>query len=55
MGKKIIWSRLSLEHLEKIHEFIYKETHSLRISDKLIHDILDATIVLKNQPNIYPI
>lgn len=55
MGRKIVWSRTSIKQLEKIHEFVYKETHSLIISDNLVNGILDATMVLINQPDLYPI
>lgn len=53
MGKKIIWTKTALEHLEDIHFYIFFESKSLRIADKVINTIFDSTEILKNSPEIY--
>lgn len=55
MGKKIIWSGSALEQLEDIHFYIFFETKSLRIADKVIDTIFQSTEILKNQPEIYAV
>ncbi|MFB9079846.1 type II toxin-antitoxin system RelE/ParE family toxin [Flavobacterium procerum] len=53
MGKKIIWSSNALNHLEDIHFYIFFESKSLTIADKVVNTIFDSTEILKTQPEIY--
>ncbi|MGQ7947032.1 type II toxin-antitoxin system RelE/ParE family toxin [Flavobacterium sp. WC2509] len=53
MGKKIIWSNDALLQLEDIHFFIFFESKSLHIADKVIHTIFESTEILKTSPEIY--
>jgi plasmid stabilization system protein ParE len=53
MGKKIIWSRDALEQLEDIHFYIFFESKSIQIADKVINAIFESTKILKIQPAIY--
>jgi plasmid stabilization system protein ParE len=53
MGKKIIWSKNALDQLEDIHFYIFFESKSLRIADKVVNTIFDSTEILKTQPEIY--
>ena len=53
MGKKIIWSSDALNQLEDIHFYIFFESKSLTIADKVVNTIFDSTEILKTQPEIY--
>lgn len=53
MGKKIIWSSSALNQLEDIHFYIFFESKSIAIADKVVNTIFDSTEILKTQPEIY--
>jgi plasmid stabilization system protein ParE len=53
VGKKIIWSGNALQQLEDIHFYIFFESKSLQIADKVINSIFDSTDILKTQSEIY--
>ncbi|WP_125719455.1 type II toxin-antitoxin system RelE/ParE family toxin [Flavobacterium ustbae] len=53
MGKKIVWTKTALEQLEDIHFYIFFESKSLRIADKVVNTIFDSTEILKTSPEIY--
>jgi plasmid stabilization system protein ParE len=53
MGKKIIWSHVALDQLEDIHFYIFFESKSLQIADKVSDTIFDSTKILATQPEIY--
>lgn len=53
MGKKIVWSKDALEQLEDIHFYIFFESKSITIADKVVDTIFDSTEILKTQPEIY--
>ncbi|UTN02209.1 type II toxin-antitoxin system RelE/ParE family toxin [Flavobacterium bizetiae] len=53
MGKKIIWSSDALNQLEDIHFYIFFESKSITIADKVVNTIFDSTEILKTQPEIY--
>ncbi|MEZ0181524.1 type II toxin-antitoxin system RelE/ParE family toxin [Flavobacterium oncorhynchi] len=53
MGKKIIWSSDALNQLEDIHFYIFFESKSLTIADKVINTIFDSTDILKTQSEVY--
>ena len=53
MGKEIIWSSNALNQLEDIHFYIFFESKSIHIADKVIATIFDSTEILKTQPEIY--
>ncbi|MCC9019331.1 type II toxin-antitoxin system RelE/ParE family toxin [Flavobacterium lipolyticum] len=53
MGKKIIWSSNALNQLEDIHFYIFFESKSIAIADKVVNTIFDSTEILKTQPEIY--
>lgn len=53
MGKKIIWSIDALGQLEDIHFYIFFESKSITIADKVVNTIFDSTEILKTQPEIY--
>ena len=53
MGKKVIWSKNALNQLEDIHFYIFFESKSLPIADKVVNTIFDSTEILKTQPEIY--
>ena len=55
MGKEIIWSKDALCHLEDIHFYIFFESKSITIADKVVNTIFDSTEILKTQPEIYKI
>ncbi|NQX86518.1 MAG: hypothetical protein HRT67_11555 [Flavobacteriaceae bacterium] len=46
MGKKIIWSPISLRQLEEVHEAILEVSKSLNIADRVVNDIMDSADVL---------
>lgn len=53
MGKKIIWSSDALDQLEDIHFYIFFESKSITIADKVVNTIFESTEILKTQPEIY--
>jgi len=53
MGKKIIWSNDALEQLEDIHFYIFFESKSIHIADKVVDSIFESTEILKTSPEIY--
>lgn len=53
MGKKIIWSSDALGQLEDIHFYIFFESKSITIADKVVNTIFESTEILKTQPEIY--
>nr|WP_315196908.1 type II toxin-antitoxin system RelE/ParE family toxin [uncultured Flavobacterium sp.] len=53
MGKKIIWSNDALLQLEDIHFFIFFESKSIHIADKVVDTIFESTEILKTSPEIY--
>jgi hypothetical protein len=53
MGKKIIWSGDALNQLEDIHFYIFFESKSIIIADKVVNSIFESTEILKTQPEIY--
>jgi plasmid stabilization system protein ParE len=53
MGKKIIWSYDALEQLEDIHFYIFFESKSIHIADKVVNTIFESTEILKTQPEIF--
>jgi plasmid stabilization system protein ParE len=53
MGTKIIWSSDALVQLEDVHFYIFFESKSIQIADKIIDAIFDSTEILKSQPEIY--
>ena len=53
MGEKIIWSKNALEQLEDIHFYIFFESKSIHIADKVIDTIFESTQILKTQPEIF--
>ena len=53
MGKKIIWSKDALDQLEDIHFYIFFESKSITIADKVINTVFDSTEILKTQPEMY--
>ena len=55
MGKKIIWTNNALSQLEDIHFYIFFESKSITIADKVVNTIFDSTTILKTQPEIYKI
>ena len=52
MGKVVIWSKLSLKHLESIHSYILDESGSLITADKVIDQIIESSQILSKQPEI---
>jgi len=53
MGKKIIWSSDALNQLEDIHFYIFFESKSITIADKVVNTFFESTEILKTQPEIY--
>ncbi|MEA9412119.1 type II toxin-antitoxin system RelE/ParE family toxin [Flavobacterium sp. PL02] len=53
MGSKIIWSNSALKQLENIHFYIFFESKSIHIADKVVSDIFESTEILKTQPEIF--
>ena len=53
MGKKIVWSPISLRQLEEVHKDILEVSKSLNIPDRVIDDIINSVDVLSSQPEIY--
>jgi len=47
MGKKIIWSTNALEQLEDIHFYIFFESKSITIADKVVNTVFESTGILK--------
>ncbi|AWH84704.1 type II toxin-antitoxin system RelE/ParE family toxin [Flavobacterium album] len=55
MGKKVVWTRVAIEQLSDIHEYIYNTTKSFRIADNVILQIQNSSEILSNNPEIYPL
>jgi plasmid stabilization system protein ParE len=55
MGKKVIWTRTALNQLFDIHEYIYNNTKSLRIANRVILQIQDSSKILSKNPEMYPL
>jgi plasmid stabilization system protein ParE len=53
MGSKIIWSSSALKQLEDIHFYIFFESKSIHVADKVIDTIFESTEILKTQPEIF--
>jgi plasmid stabilization system protein ParE len=53
MGTKVIWSYDALEQLEDIHFYIFFESKSIEIADKVVNTIFESTEILKTSPEIY--
>jgi len=53
MGKKIIWSHNALNQLEDIHFYIFFESKSIHIADKVVETLFQSTEILKTQPEIF--
>jgi plasmid stabilization system protein ParE len=53
MGKKIIWSSNALDQLEDIHFYIFFESKSIQIADKVVETIFESTEILKKNPEIF--
>jgi plasmid stabilization system protein ParE len=53
MGKKIIWSKHALDQLEDIHFYLFFDSKSITIADKVVNTIFDSTEILKTQSEIY--
>ncbi|RUT71890.1 type II toxin-antitoxin system RelE/ParE family toxin [Flavobacterium cupreum] len=53
MGKKIIWASDALNQLEDIHFYIFFESKSITIADKVVNTIFESIEILKTQPEIY--
>jgi plasmid stabilization system protein ParE len=53
MGSKIIWSNSALKQLENIHFYIFFESKSIHIADKVINTFFESTEILKTQPEIF--
>lgn len=55
MGKIVVWSKLTLIHLEKVHSYILKDCKSIEIADKVITTLFDSSEILKDQSELYPL
>lgn len=56
MGKKIVWTRIALNQLYDIHEYLYQTSKSLIIADKVILQIQKSTVILSTDKyEIYPL
>jgi plasmid stabilization system protein ParE len=53
MGAKIIWSNNALKQLENIHFYIFFESKSIDLADKVINTIFESAEILKRQPEIF--
>ncbi|RED26204.1 plasmid stabilization system protein ParE [Flavobacterium cutihirudinis] len=53
MEKKIIWSKTSLRQLEKIYFYLFKETKSKNIPDKIIDSLYNSVSILGTNWEIY--
>ena len=51
MEFKVIWSNFAEEKIDEIYEY-YKLEASIRISKNLISNLVDATIILSNNPYV---
>lgn len=55
MGKKIIWTRIAIDQLFEIHEFIANTTKSLDIADKVVSQVHKSATLLKENFELYPL
>ncbi len=53
MVKKIVWSSDALVQLEDIHFYIFFESKSILIADKVVESIFESTAILKKQPELF--
>ncbi|TDX11359.1 type II toxin-antitoxin system RelE/ParE family toxin [Flavobacterium sp. S87F.05.LMB.W.Kidney.N] len=53
MEKEIIWSRTAQNQLEKIYSYLYKETKSKNIPNKVIDSIYNSAVILRTNWEIY--
>ncbi len=53
MEKKIIWSKTSLNQLEKIHSHLFKKLKSKNIPNKVIDVIYNSVSILNTNWEIY--
>lgn len=53
MGKKIIWPSDALNQLEDIHFYIFFESKSITIADKVVNTIFESTEILKTEQETY--
>jgi plasmid stabilization system protein ParE len=55
MEKKIKWTRLALNDLNEIDDYIFNTTKSANISDTVIQQIIKSTAILSKHYLIYPL
>ncbi|SHL08798.1 type II toxin-antitoxin system RelE/ParE family toxin [Flavobacterium chilense] len=53
MEKEIIWSKTAQNQLEKIYFYLYKETKSKNIPNKVIDNIYNSVTILSTSWEIY--
>ena len=53
MEKRIIWTRIAINHLDHIHEYIFNTSKSQFIADKLINKIYNSVNILRRNYEIY--
>ncbi|MEG0851391.1 MAG: type II toxin-antitoxin system RelE/ParE family toxin [Flavobacterium sp.] len=53
MEKEIIWSKTAQNQLEKIYFYLFKETKSKNIPNKVIDTIYNSVSILKTSYEIY--
>lgn len=53
MEKEIIWSKTALNQLEKIYSYLFKETKSKSIPNKVIDTIYNSVTILGTNWEIY--
>ena len=51
MEIKVLWTQTALNDLESIFEY-YKDRASLRVAKKFVKQLVEATILLQNLPEI---
>jgi plasmid stabilization system protein ParE len=55
MGKKIIWTRIALNQLYEVHEYIYHTSKSLIIAEKVVSQIANSSKILATSYEIHPL
>jgi plasmid stabilization system protein ParE len=53
MEKEIIWSRTAQNQLEKIYFYLFKESKSKNLPNKIIETIYDSVTILSTNWEIY--
>ncbi len=53
MEKEIIWSKTAQNQLEKIYFYLFKETKSKNIPNKVVDNIYDSVTILSTSWEIY--